>query len=62
MKKDLMYGIRNKTTGKRVLKLMARKGTLINEGKRWGYFDRTTGEIRAEYEIVAYELVPTIIA
>jgi hypothetical protein len=59
MKKDLMYSIRDKQTGKRVIKLMTRKGTLINEGKRWGYINRVTGEINPRYEIVTYELVPT---
>ncbi|PFY86016.1 hypothetical protein [Bacillus toyonensis] len=58
MKKDLMYGIRNKETGKRHLKLMSRKGTLINQAKRWGHYNRETGELRPEYEIVTYELVP----
>lgn len=58
MKKDLVYGIERVDNGARVLKLMTRKGTLINEAKRRGYYNRETDEIQSEYKLVTYELVP----
>jgi hypothetical protein len=58
MKKDLMYGLRRVDDKVRVLKLMTRKGTLIRESKRNGFYNRETGELRPGYEIVTYELVP----
>lgn len=58
MKKDLLYAIVRIDSGARVTKLMARKGTLINEAKKSGYYNRETGYLEPYYKLVTYELLP----
>lgn len=58
MARDVLYSLVRRSDDVRIMKLMARKGTLVNEARKSGYFDRQTGELDPNYKIVTYELTP----